>query len=87
MGEWEGGDICIFIADSLCCTAETDTTLYNNYTPIKNKTTRVNQGIGVEISSIRVPIGKQHCLWCQEAQDKNISDLLGLKDYPDEGGS
>ena len=41
MGEWEGGDICIFIADSLCCTAETDTTLYNNYPPIKNKTTRV----------------------------------------------
>ena len=41
MGEWEGGDICIVIADSLCCIAETDTTLYDNYTPIKNKTTRV----------------------------------------------
>ena len=26
-------DICI--ADSLCCTAETKTTLYINYTPIK----------------------------------------------------
>ena len=23
----EGGDICIHIADSLCCTAETNTTL------------------------------------------------------------
>ena len=29
-GEWgaqEGGDICIHIADSLCCTAETNITL------------------------------------------------------------
>ena len=25
----------IHIADSLCCTAETNTTLYSNYTPIK----------------------------------------------------
>ena len=31
----EGGDICIHIADSLCCTVETNTTLYCNYTPIK----------------------------------------------------
>ena len=29
------GYICMCIADSLCCTAETDTTL-NNYTPMKN---------------------------------------------------
>ena len=41
---WEGGgkevqegrDICIHIADSLCCTAETNTTLQINCTPIKN---------------------------------------------------
>ena len=82
MGEWEGGDIGVFIAESLCCRAETDT-LYSNHMPIKNKTTRVNQGTGVEINSIRVPIGKQHHPWCQETQDKDISDLLGLKDYPD----
>ena len=31
----EGGDICICIADSLCYTAETNTTMENNYTPIK----------------------------------------------------
>ena len=34
----EGGNmrnICIHTADSLCCTAETNTTLYTNYTPIK----------------------------------------------------
>ena len=31
----EGGDICIHIADSLRCTAETNTALENNYTPIK----------------------------------------------------
>ena len=41
-GGWEGdasgrryGDICICIADSLCYTAETNTTLENNYTAIK----------------------------------------------------
>ena len=28
-------DICICIADSLCYTAETNTPLYSNYTPIK----------------------------------------------------
>ena len=32
---YEGGDICIHIADSLRCTAETNTALENNYTPIK----------------------------------------------------
>ena len=29
----EGGDVHIHIADSLCCTAETNTTLQSNYTP------------------------------------------------------
>ena len=29
------GDIVIHIADSLCCTAETNITLLSNYTPIK----------------------------------------------------
>ena len=34
----EGGDIliCIHIADSLHCIAETNTTFYSNYTSIKN---------------------------------------------------
>ena len=32
-----GGDICIHIADSLHCTAETNSTLKSNYPPIKNK--------------------------------------------------
>ena len=31
----EGGDICIHISDSLHCTAETNSTLYSNYTLIK----------------------------------------------------
>ena len=30
-----GGGICVWISDSLCFTAETNTTLQNNYTPIK----------------------------------------------------
>ena len=29
------GDICIHIADSLCYTAATNTTMQSNYTPIK----------------------------------------------------
>ena len=29
------GDICIYIADSLCYKAETNTPLYSNYTPLK----------------------------------------------------
>ena len=29
------GDICIFITDSLCCAAETNTIFSSNYTPIK----------------------------------------------------
>ena len=44
---WDGGrvagrlkrkDICIHIADSHCCTTETNATLYSNYTPIKKRT-------------------------------------------------
>ena len=31
-----GGDICILIADSHFCTAETNTTLQSHYPPIKN---------------------------------------------------
>ena len=29
-------DVCIHIADSLCCTVETDITVLGNYTSIKN---------------------------------------------------
>ena len=35
--EVKGGDICILMADSRYCTAETSTTLKSNYPPIKNK--------------------------------------------------
>ena len=31
----KGGDICIYMADSLCYTVEANTTLQKNYTPIK----------------------------------------------------
>ena len=33
----EGGDICILMADSLCCMTETNTTFWSHYPPIKNK--------------------------------------------------
>ena len=32
---YKAEDICIPVADSLCCTAETNTTLSSNYTPIQ----------------------------------------------------
>ena len=35
-GREEGGNICILMADSCSCMAETNTTLQSNY-PIKNK--------------------------------------------------
>ena len=31
----KGGDMYIHIADSLCCTVQTNTTVENNYIPIK----------------------------------------------------
>ena len=37
----EGGDICILKADSCCCTAETNTTLQNNDSIIKNKNLKI----------------------------------------------
>ena len=52
---WDGGSgkealggrgIRIHRADGLCCTAETNTTFYNYYPPIKTKLFRVvNQGL------------------------------------------
>lgn len=35
----KGADICIHIEDSLLCIAETNMTLYGNYTPLKKKIT------------------------------------------------
>ena len=37
----EGGDICIYIADSCCCTAETNIILKSNSKPVKNKFKKV----------------------------------------------
>ena len=38
-GHWreaqEGGDTCILIADSHCCTTETNAAFENNYPPVK----------------------------------------------------
>ena len=36
-GEAQGGDIYILIADSLCCTAETNTIMQNDYTPVRER--------------------------------------------------
>ena len=37
-------DICICITDSLCCTAEINTTLQNNYNKIKLKKKNMDSG-------------------------------------------
>ena len=37
----EGGDICIHTADSLRCTAETNTTLASNYLSIKTNKQKI----------------------------------------------
>ena len=41
-GEWEGGsegrgcgDVCVHVADSLCCTTEANS-IVKNYTPVKS---------------------------------------------------
>ena len=43
-GEWEGRsrgwNICIYTADSFCCTAGDNTTAESNYTPLKTKKKR-----------------------------------------------
>ena len=38
---WEGGDICIHVADSLCYTAETNTTLLSSVPPFKKKSNKM----------------------------------------------
>ena len=45
----EGGDIGIHIADSLHCTAEANTTLWNNYTPIKKMNGLKKCGIYIQL--------------------------------------
>ena len=54
MGVREGRDICIHIADSLHCTAETNTALQSNYTSIKKKNPS-HTGFGSFRSSTQVP--------------------------------
>ena len=36
-GVWGRMDTCIYMAESLCCSSETTTTLLIGYTPIQNK--------------------------------------------------
>ena len=52
-GDWgevqEGGDICIHIADSLHCTAETNTTLQSNCTPIKEINKYITKTAGIQL--------------------------------------
>ena len=40
-GVWERMDTCICMAESLCCSPETTTTLLTGYTPVQNKKFKV----------------------------------------------
>lgn len=41
-GVQEEGDVCLAVADSAACMAETNTILQRNYPPIKNKCITLN---------------------------------------------
>ena len=60
----EGGDICIHIADSLCCTAETNTAWSKNYNTIKNKNKNFKlyfkeKNVAIDFSSVGTHIAKE----------------------------
>ena len=65
----QGGDMCMFIADSLCCTAETKTALESSYTLIKSKSSnkfflksgREGQKNGLERFKCEKELTCQHC--------------------------
>ena len=65
--EW--GHIYILMADSRCCMAETNTTLQNNYSPIKNKLKKRSQGILIPKDI------KPHTHTKQQANKQGIMDL------------
>ena len=48
-GVQKGGDICICMADSFCCTVETNTTWWSNYTPIKIDWKKKNDGVSAPV--------------------------------------
>ena len=73
----EGGDICLHIADSLCFTAETNTTLYSNYTPTEN-TSKLIYGSShqqVTLFSKSVSSVAQSCLTLCNPMDCSMPDL------------
>ena len=58
------GDICIHMADSLCCTWETDTAVEHNYTPTKKKG-RVHIYYGILLSYKKNEIMPFAATWMQ----------------------
>ena len=57
-----GGAICTPVADSRCCMAETNTTLYSNYPPVKNKIKLLVLGLNQPLDSSGKCSGKApHC--------------------------
>ena len=61
------GDICVHVADSLCCTAETDITLRNNCMPIKinNKECgNIVNLVGLQGNLRRLAV----CTWARQVQ-------------------
>lgn len=53
-------DVCICVTDSLCCMAETNTILYDNYTPIKITLKRSSHSPGKNSSSQSLPVSQDY---------------------------
>ena len=76
------GDICICIADSLCCTTETNSTLWSNYTPVKIKKKNKENGATWDLTQ---PLNRAKMAitsMCMETTDWKLpgalTGLLGL---------
>ena len=74
----EGGDICLFMVDSHICTAETNTTLENNYYPIKNKFKKTTS-CKVRASLVAHMVKNLPAMWEKQVQ------TLGWEDPPERG--
>ena len=70
----KGGDVCICVADSFCCTVEAQTMLQSNYTPIK-----INLKFKIPMNFKMKPIGYSET-FCLKASTLGVWSPLGIWD-------